>query len=108
MAHDPKDSAVVSRLAGHPTLGGLVRGFVERLPERLEAIETAHRDADFEKLRDLAHGLRGSGGTYGFDSLSRAAEVLEERLRAGAAGDEIADAVARLADLCRRAVRSAP
>jgi len=108
MPRDRKDSAVVSKLAGHPTLGGLVRAFAERLPERLEAIESAFRDADLEKLQTLVHALRGSGGTYGFDSLSRAAEDLEEGLRTGAGQAEIAAAVERLADLCRRASRNAP
>lgn len=108
MPHDRKDSAVVSKLADHPSLGGLVRAFAERLPERLEAIESAFRDAELETLQVLAHGLRGSGGTYGFDSLSQAAGVLEEGLRAGAGRDEIAAAVERLTDLCRRASRNAP
>ncbi|HEX9735215.1 MAG TPA: Hpt domain-containing protein [Thermoanaerobaculia bacterium] len=106
MPHDRKESSVVSTLAGHPTLGSLVRAFVDRLPSRREAIEEAFRDGDLERLQVLAHGLRGSGGTYGFEPLSRAAEELEESLRAGAGRDEVAAAVARLADLCRRAVVS--
>lgn len=101
------DGALVSTLADHPTLGKLVRGFLERLPARLEELQAAYRSSDFETLKALAHGMRGAGGTYGFAPLSEAAEDLEHRLRDGGAPAEVDAAFARLRELCRRALASA-
>lgn len=94
--------SIVSTLAGHPTLSALVRGFVERLPKRLEELRAAFESSDLEVLENLAHGLRGAGGTYGFRQLTEAAEELERRVREKAARSELEAALARLADVCDR------
>lgn len=99
---DGADGSIVSTLAEHPTLSALVRGFVERLPKRLEELQSAFRSRDREKLLNLAHGLRGAGGTYGFKPLTEAAGTLEQRVREGAARAEIASALSRLTEICRR------
>ncbi len=101
------DGVLVSTLADHPTLAGLVRAFVGRLPARLEQLQAAYRSSDFATLKTLAHALRGAGGTYGLAPLSEAAEDLEHRLTDGAGPEEVAAAVARLRDVCRRAMAGA-
>jgi HPt (histidine-containing phosphotransfer) domain-containing protein len=97
-----ESGSIVSTLAEHPTLNVLVRGFVERLPKRIEELRAAFAGADFEVLANLAHGLRGAGGTYGFKQLTDAAGVLERCVRDGAEPSEIGAALARLGDVSDR------
>jgi HPt (histidine-containing phosphotransfer) domain-containing protein len=55
----------------------------QALPPRIEALESARRDAAASPeeasraVRRLAHSLRGSGGTYGFPEVTRAAALVE-------------------------------
>jgi CheY-like chemotaxis protein len=64
----------------------------QALPGHIAALESARadaltpdRDAAFEKIRRIAHSLRGSGGTYGFPQISEAAAAVE-----GATADQLA------------------
>ena len=49
-----------------------------------------------ELFRRIAHSVRGSGGSYGFDSISVAAGTIEKAYLAGEAAERLADLVARL------------
>ncbi len=73
---------VVSRLADHPRLRAVVRKFAQQMPERVQAIETAWDSRNFEKLAALAHWLKGSGGTAGFDAFTAPAKTLEQLAKA--------------------------
>ena len=97
-----------STLASHPSFGPLVRGFVERLPRRLEELDYTRRSADLETLRSLAHSLRGAGGTYGFQPLTDAARDVELEIARGASRAEVDKAFERLEDACRRVVAEPP
>jgi CheY-like chemotaxis protein len=69
---------LVSRLANHPSLGAVARRFAQQMPERLESMERAWNLRDYGSLADLAHGLKGSGGTVGFDAFVEPAKALEQ------------------------------
>jgi PAS domain S-box-containing protein len=69
---------LVSRLADHPRLQGVIRMFVRKMPGHLEAMEQAWKMQDYELLASLAHTLKGSGGTVGFDDFTRPAKALEQ------------------------------
>jgi CheY-like chemotaxis protein/HPt (histidine-containing phosphotransfer) domain-containing protein len=71
------DTPVVSRLASNPRLHGTIEKFVCRLEEKLEAMQKCWDDRDFEELAKLAHWLKGSGGTVGFDAFGGPAAHLE-------------------------------
>ena len=73
---------VVSRLAEHPRLGAVVRKFAQQMPERMDAMEAAWHSRDLEKLAGLAHWLKGSGGTAGFDAFTAPAKALEQLAKA--------------------------
>jgi PAS domain S-box-containing protein len=89
------DAAVVSRLADHPRLRGVVRKFALQMPERMGAIEQAWTQRDFTTLAALAHWLKGSGGTAGYDAFTAPARALE--LAAKAQDDR--EAQARVVEL---------
>ena len=94
----PRESSVAapisSRLAEHPRLRAVVRKFAQQMPERMRAIEAAWDSRDFEKLASLAHWLKGSGGTAGFDAFTAPAKTLEQLAKARSeqqTGDVVAD-----------------
>jgi CheY-like chemotaxis protein len=70
-------SRVVSVYADDPEMVELVGAFVATLPDKRRALAAAARDPDLEPLRRLAHQLKGSGGGYGFPTLSAAAARVE-------------------------------
>lgn len=55
----------------------IVSEFVESIPARLEAMEQALATEDYEELKRIVHGLKGSGGTAGFACLSEVSAELE-------------------------------
>jgi HPt (histidine-containing phosphotransfer) domain-containing protein len=81
-----------------------VRKFAQQMPERMEAIERACSQGDFEALAALAHWLKGSGGTAGFDEFTAPAQRLEECAKTR--NSEAAKSVLELRRLVDRLVRS--
>jgi len=82
-----------------PDYRAIVEEFIERLEERLEAMKRAASEGDMEQIRELAHWLKGTGGTAGFQVFSDAATSLGDAARAGhraVAGGFVAQ-IARLA-----------
>jgi diguanylate cyclase (GGDEF)-like protein len=88
--------------------------YVEQLPGKLSALDTAWLKAlrqntpgALEQLRQLAHNLAGSAGTFGFPAISVEARKLEDTLRplkdeaelAGAIEETVADALQRIVSL---------
>lgn len=80
----------------------LIRDFVDSMPGRLAEMEAALAQQDFATLKVLAHRLKGSGGGYGYDILTRkgaeleqqAADALFEQCRLNL--DELRDIASRL------------
>jgi PAS domain S-box-containing protein len=94
---------VLSRLADHPRLRAVVRKFAEQMPEKMQVIEQAWESRDFDTLASLAHWLKGSGGTTGYDAFTAPARTLEQYAKAR---DEqhIPTAVAELRGIVERMV----
>jgi CheY-like chemotaxis protein len=65
----------------------IIREFVERLREKLQAMDEAWESRDLHELARLAHWLKGSGGTAGFDAFFEPARRLERLAKE----DHIAD-----------------
>ncbi|MBW2271565.1 MAG: response regulator [Deltaproteobacteria bacterium] len=68
---------VVSRLSSNAKLHPTIRKFVERLHEKLAEMEASFESGDLDELASLAHWLKGSGGTVGFDAFYEPAKQLE-------------------------------
>jgi len=81
-ANDSDGSPIYSRLAGSEKLAPVVEKFISRVHEQFTLMQDAHTKEDFEELAGLAHWLKGSGGTIGFDQLSKPAKTLEDSARA--------------------------
>ncbi len=85
MATDPMpdepaaaDAPIESRLAANPRFRPIVEKFVTRLDEQLKTMAVAWENRDLDELADLAHWLKGAGGTVGFDDFTEPASNLEQ------------------------------
>ena len=102
-----EEQVIVSRLADRPKLARIVERFVEQLPARLEAVTAAAAAGDMTELKALAHGLKGAGGSMGFDQMFEPAKALETAAAEGQA--ELVDAaIAELQRIGRAIQRGMP
>jgi PAS domain S-box-containing protein len=83
----PPPQLLVSRLAHHPKLGPIAARFVTQLPAKLAAMEAAAQKPELHDLADLAHWLKGAGGSMGFDELFEPARRLDDAARRGDASE---------------------
>lgn len=61
-----------------PKFRRIVEEFTVKLSGKMTELQTAFADNDWEGLARLAHWLKGSGGTVGFDCLTKPAGELEQ------------------------------
>ena len=108
--HKPADGGagdgppVASRLAsGGPRIRATIAKFARRLDEKLDEMDSAWQARDFTELAALAHWLKGSGGTVGYDAFTEPAKTLEVLAKANSE-DGVAEALAVLRDISRRLV----
>jgi CheY-like chemotaxis protein/HPt (histidine-containing phosphotransfer) domain-containing protein len=95
---------LVSRLSTqNPRIRAIIEKFIERLDEQLEAMTRAWNDRDFGELANLAHWLKGAGGTVGFDAFTKPAASLEQLAKAQSEA-EIEDVIIGLRQLADRLV----
>ena len=74
----PSGPPIVSRLAsGGPRMQATIGKFVVRLDGKLEQMDVAWTQRDYTELAALAHWLKGSGGTIGFDDFTEPSKNLE-------------------------------
>jgi hypothetical protein len=64
-----------------PDLRDLIPGYLKNRRKDIKTITNSIKIADFDKIRMLAHSMRGSGGGYGFMPISKIGEALEEAAR---------------------------
>ena len=76
----PSDSGppIFSRLTGNRArLQPIIDKFIQHLAHKLDQMDVAWAQRDFAELAVLAHWLKGSGGTIGFDEFTEPAKTLE-------------------------------
>jgi HPt (histidine-containing phosphotransfer) domain-containing protein len=86
-----------------PLLEDIVPFFLEKRRQDIAALETALAAGDLIAARKVGHDLKGTGGSYGFDEISRIGQVIEQ---AAASGDPtgVASAIRELRDYLDRLV----
>ncbi len=84
-----------------PLLLTLIPGFLEHRLEDVTTIEQALQAGDFAAIRLLGHSMKGSGGSYGFDLISRIGREIEIGARDKDTG-AVRHALGTLADYLRR------
>ncbi len=75
---------IVSKLPVHmDKFKDIVVRFIEKLGQQLDAIEKAASGGDLKQVAELAHWLKGAGGTVGYDVFTEPAAELEEHAKKG-------------------------
>lgn len=74
--------ALRSEFTGDPDLAGIIDEFVDGLPDHLAGMRDALANNDVDRVRRLAHQLKGAGGSYGYPMLTDAAKALEDAAKA--------------------------
>jgi CheY-like chemotaxis protein len=93
---------IVSTLSGsNKAFLGIIRRFVTRLNEQLDAMDKAAAADNFTEMASLAHWLKGAGGTVGFNAFTEPAIRLEQQAKAGDSL-QVKDSVSRLRQLAER------
>lgn len=66
-----------------PDLKELIPEFIENIYKNTEEIKKLLMDGDLETIRGIGHSMKGSGGSYGFDEITRIGKEIEEAAKAG-------------------------
>jgi PAS domain S-box-containing protein len=74
-----KNGSVVVHL--DPALSDLVPGFLARKANDARAVLSAIDGADFDAVAEIAHKLKGEGGSYGLDRISEFGRALENAIK---------------------------
>ena len=97
-----------STLASNTDMGELIEWFVNHLDQRTADLTEAWRQGDLERLRTVAHQMKGSSAGFGFEVLGHAAGELERLLIDHESTERELDAIQRRLDdllgLCSRAI----
>ena len=106
----PSDSAdadsgpIISKLPGHiKKFRNIIERFVERLNQQLDALKKAEASGNLEAVAELAHGLKGAGGTVGFDVFTEPSAELELLAKKGETA-QIKPIINQLRQLAKRIV----
>ncbi len=76
---------------------------MQRRREDVASIRTSLSGGDLDKIRITGHSMKGTGGGYGFEELSRIGSELEKAAQAEDA-DAISSLVARLEEYLDKVV----
>ncbi|MBS0153600.1 MAG: Hpt domain-containing protein [Nitrospira sp.] len=61
----------------------LVPKFMTNRKKEVVVMQEALTVKDFETVRKVAHGMKGAGGSYGFDRISDMAAAIEQAAKTG-------------------------
>jgi HPt (histidine-containing phosphotransfer) domain-containing protein len=78
-------------------LRDLIPGFLDNRRKDCAAIATMVEETDFESIRRLGHNMKGTGTSYGFETITDIGRNLENSAQAGSP-DSIKALVAELKD----------
>jgi PAS domain S-box-containing protein len=98
------DKITTTLPASDPIMLEIVAEFVDRLHQQVGAMAKAAEERDLAQVAFLAHWLKGSGGTAGFDAFTGPARHLEQLAKSGDVS-HITDAVAEIQALVDRVER---
>ncbi len=84
-----------------PDLADLIPGYLENRRRDVDVVRGALDQRDYDLIRSVGHKMKGSGGGYGFDPITRIGAVLEAAA-VKADPDRIREALRDLSDYLER------
>lgn len=95
---------LLSDFADDAEMVELIEMFTSGLDDTCRNLVAGLDAGDVELVRRIGHQLKGSGGGYGYPTITDAGGRLEQSVtRAGAINDEVRSCAETLIGLCRRA-----
>ena len=70
-----------------PDLEEVIPGYLENKQKEVQTIRGALEKGDFDSIRVLGHGMKGSGGGYGFDPVTDIGASLERAAQENNSGE---------------------
>ncbi|HEX4132019.1 MAG TPA: ATP-binding protein [Pirellulales bacterium] len=83
-------ATTLNSLADDPEFREIVAEYLAGLPEQLCRLRTASVAGEMNLVRQIAHSIKGTGGTMGFGNLTATAAAIEQSATTGTAGDLLA------------------
>jgi CheY-like chemotaxis protein len=77
IATEPSAQITSSLPTEHPRFQAIIERFATTLSDKRTAMQSALDRCDWNQLAELAHWLKGAGGTVGFDCFTEPAQKLE-------------------------------
>lgn len=96
---------LISQMADDEDFLPLLEMFVDELDDRIAAIRTQFDQSQGDRVRELAHQLKGAGGGYGYPQITEAAKALEDVLKADGPVAEVKAKIDQLDQVCQAAKR---
>jgi PAS domain S-box-containing protein len=87
-----------------PEFCEIIAEFEVRLKQQLEEMRRALQECDFKRLSELAHWLKGAGGTAGFHAFTEPAAQLQQLAAAGHSIDSMSCQLAEIMGLAHQLV----
>lgn len=95
---------LTSELADDPDMAPLIKTYVGKFTSKINLMNDYLANNRLHELARLAHQLKGTGGGYGFPSISDAACRVEQEAQSNSDVQQIQIAVSELTDLCQKAI----
>ena len=70
-----------------PEIEDIVPIFLQNRRDDVESLSKALEDGDFEPIGILGHSMKGSGGGYGFDTITDIGRSLEQAAKSQSSGE---------------------
>ncbi len=76
-AHNISNPITSVLLEEEPDFLELIKKFIDSLPDTFNKIETAMQQEDWDNLKEILHQLKGLGGNFGYNIVSKTAANME-------------------------------
>lgn len=94
---------IYSSFKGDPDMDELAQYFVDEMPDRVREMSESFESQDWDRLKSVAHQLKGAAGGYGYEGVGAYAAALESSLKESTDDlNIIATELRALTDLCSR------
>ena len=107
-AVDPAAGPLRSTIADDPDVGQFLSDYVNHLPAMVGELTKQMDRQDLEQLGRVIHQLKGTGGLYGFATITDSATAAERTIRQGEPLEEVRRQVESLVALVRRVESYSP
>jgi PAS domain S-box-containing protein len=99
-ASAPSDTLATS-LSDDESVLAFLGSYVADLPVQVDSLHRLLADQNMTELQGVIHGLKGSGGLFGFPAITEQAVRTEQRLKDGEPIDAVAKEMAALVEMIR-------